>query len=246
MLQENPLISIIVAVYNGENTIQRCINSVHKQTYKNKELIIIDGNSSDKTLEIIKNNEEKIDFFVSEPDYGIADAWNKGIKKSKGDWILFLGCDDELYSEDSLEKLSPYLNHQYDIVTGKIQLIDNKGNGIKVLGDKWNWSKFRTKMSIPHQATLHSKKLFEEFGLFDPNFKLVADYELLLRKKDKLKALFIDQIISNMQIGGVSQREVIKVWKEWSQAQKKHEVMHNLLISILLKWRTLKYYIKTY
>ena len=89
-----PLISIIVAVYNGEKTLQRCIDSVFSQTYPHKELIIIDGGSTDGTVDILQTNNDKITYWKSEPDNGIYQAWNKALDHAKSDWICFLGSDD--------------------------------------------------------------------------------------------------------------------------------------------------------
>ena len=89
-----PLITIIIAVFNGAKTLQQCIDSVAQQSYPNKELIIIDGGSKDGTLDLLKANSEKIDYWVSETDNGIYNAWNKGLAQANGDWICFLGADD--------------------------------------------------------------------------------------------------------------------------------------------------------
>ncbi|MEQ1667696.1 MAG: glycosyltransferase [Sulfuriferula sp.] len=88
-----PLISIIIAVYNGKATLQQCIDSVVQQTYSNKELIIIDGGSKDGTVELLEENRNKFSYWESEPDRGIYNAWNKGLTQAKGEWICFLGAD---------------------------------------------------------------------------------------------------------------------------------------------------------
>lgn len=244
---EDPLISIIVAVYNGAGTIQRCIDSVINQTYSNKELIIMDGGSTDGTVEILKANNEKITFWHSEPDNGIANAWNKALKYAKGDWIIFLGADDTLLTPDTLLNVKEYLmrNQKADVVFGKVSLVNEEGIRLKVIGGKWNWSTFRRRMSIPHQGAFHSKFLFDQVGGYDETYKIVSDYELLLRKKRNLKAVYIEQIISNMQAGGLSQTDTPKVFKEWMRAQHQHNVMNAFLIKGNYRYNLFKSRIKS-
>ena len=107
-----PLISIIVAVFNGEKTIQQCIDSVAQQSYPYKELIIIDGGSTDRTVELIKANQDKVKYWISEPDGGIYHAWNKGLAQVSGEWVAFLGVDD-IYLPTALQDYVDYLlEHQ--------------------------------------------------------------------------------------------------------------------------------------
>ena len=107
---EKPLISVVTVVYNGEKTLEQTILSVVNQTYNNVEYIIIDGGSKDNTLDIIKKYEDKIDYWQSEPDKGIYDAMNKGIKLATGEFIYILGCDDFLIDKDIFENIKIYLN----------------------------------------------------------------------------------------------------------------------------------------
>lgn len=98
------MISIIVAVFNGKITLQHCIDSVAQQTYPNKELIIIDGGSKDGTVNLLEENRNKISYWISEPDRGIYNAWNKGLEQTTGKWIIFLGADDYLWDVRVLER----------------------------------------------------------------------------------------------------------------------------------------------
>ena len=93
-----PLVSIIIAVYNGANTLQDCLDSIKQQTYQNIELIIIDGGSTDATIDVLNEYDAQISYWISEPDDGIYNAWNKGVVQAKGEWICFLGAD-ELHGE---------------------------------------------------------------------------------------------------------------------------------------------------
>src|ERR1700730_11011275 len=100
-LTSNGKISIIIVTYNAENTLQRCLDSIYIQAYPEIEIIVIDGNSTDNTVEILKRNSSRIAFWKSEPDEGIYDAMNKAIKHITGKWVYFLGADDELFSDFS-------------------------------------------------------------------------------------------------------------------------------------------------
>lgn len=199
-------ISIIIATYNAGQVLQRCLDSLRLQKTEEIELLIIDGNSKDNTLDIIKCNSDIIDYFISESDKGIYDAWNKGIKIAKGEWIEFLGADDQLM-EGTLHFYIDYLASEpdlekTDIIFGRCWLVDDLGRRVRKWGDPYNWSQFRKFMRVSHGSALHNRQLFEEVGYFSLNFKICADYELLLRKK--LNAKFVDREMLEMQLGGMS------------------------------------------
>lgn len=199
-------ISIIIATYNAGQVLQRCLDSIRLQKMEEIELLIIDGNSKDNTLDIIRCNSDIIDYSISEPDKGIYDAWNKGIKIAKGEWIEFLGADDRLL-EGTLNFYIDYLAtepdlEKTDIIFGRCWLVDKFGRRIRKWGDPYNWSQFRKFMRVSHGSALHNRQLFEEVGYFSLNFKICADYELLLRKK--LNAKFVDREMLEMQLGGMS------------------------------------------
>lgn len=208
MSSEIKLFSIIIATYNVDKVLQKTIDSVKQQNDKNYELIIIDGESSDNTVEVIKSNSEFITHWISEIDDGIYDAWNKGIKISNGEWILFLGAGD-LLVPDALYSYKLYLdsleNTTLNLVSAKINRTTEDGRFISIKGSPWSWSKFKNSMTIAHVGALHNNALFNEVGLYDQNnYKICADYELLMRKRDKLKAGFLNHVIGDMPIGGMS------------------------------------------
>jgi glycosyltransferase involved in cell wall biosynthesis len=134
---ENPLITIIVAVFNGSETIQRCIDSVICQNYPRKEIIIKDGGSDDGTLEILKNNDDKITYWESSPDSGIYNAWNIALKHAKGEWICFLGADDYFWNKNVLTDLSPHLVKAADlgikVVYGQAARVNRNGHILKLI-----------------------------------------------------------------------------------------------------------------
>jgi glycosyltransferase involved in cell wall biosynthesis len=230
-LTSKPIFSIIVAVFNGAETLQQCIDSVAQQTYPNKELIIIDGNSTDETTDIVKANQEKISYWISEPDQGIYHAWNKGLTKVKGDWICFLGADDYLWNQLVLEKMAEQLqtlSTHIRVAYGRIMIIDSEGNNLYTLGAPWNSIKERFKnfMCIPHPGSMHRRNLFDQHGPFDESFRIAADYEFLLRELPKGDAFFMpDIIVAGMRQGGVSSASVnlLLAYDEIRRAQRMHE-----------------------
>lgn len=206
-MKKTPLVTVITSTYNAVNDIEDSIKSVISQSYENIEYVIIDGGSTDGTLEIIKKYEKYISIFISEKDNGIYDAWNKGLSLATGDWISFLGADDE-YLPDAI---SNYVNHikshniaDMDYVSSKIELVDSNKKAFRVIGKKWKWNTFKRYMSTPHVGSFHSKKYFEKFGEFNTDFKIVGDYEMLLRANNKLKTSFLNSVTVKMKIGGIS------------------------------------------
>lgn len=213
-------ITIIIATYNAERTLDRCLQSIVPQLTNECELILIDGNSKDGTNKIIESYRNNISYTISEPDKGIYDAWNKGIRIAQGKWIAFIGADDILLPD----AINIYLNtirqtpviDSYDYICAHNEHVDNKGKLVKVIGGAPKWKTFKRTMNAAHVASLHNKfNLFEKIGYYDLAFKICADYELLMRKKEKLKYLFISDHIAKMQIGGMSfsTKAIIEAYK---------------------------------
>jgi len=218
-------ISIIIATWNAGKTLQTCLNSITPQLRPETELIIIDGGSIDNTLDIINKNREHIDYTISEKDKGIYDAWNKGVKAAKGEWVAFIGADDILLP-NAIQTYIDFIKRtgdvsSYDYICAHNEYVDMNGKLLKVLGTTPVWNIMKKTMAAAHVASLHNrKKLFETIGEYDLSFKICADYELLLRKKDKLKFLFIDNNIARMKVGGMSFS--MRAIKECYKIRKKH------------------------
>tara|TARA_R110000787_G_scaffold6697_9_gene23284 strand:- start:2755 stop:3507 length:753 start_codon:yes stop_codon:yes gene_type:complete len=242
------LFSIVTVTFNSEETLKRTIDSLLNQSISNFEYIIIDGKSSDSTVEIIKSYEQEFDkqniafTWASEKDTGIYDAFNKGIKLAKGNWISFLGSDDfyienalELYAEQ-IEKQSNELDFIHSVVK-----VDKK----KVIKDKWEWKQFRKGMNIAHVGAFHNKNYFKKYGLYNTSYKIAGDYELLLRAKQNLKTYWFDNVTAIMADGGVSNSQVKNVYLETTKAKIESGKL-NYIISKLyyFKWM-IKYRVKT-
>ncbi len=207
-----PTITIITAVYNGGRYLEETIQSVIGQTYSNIEYIIIDGGSKDNTVDIIHKYNSQLHYWISEKDKGVYDAWNKGIAKAGGDWIVFLGADDILASntiiEECVNDLAQAIKNGIRYVYGKINLLSFKGDKLlTTIGKPWPASKKKVfqYMSVTHCGAFHHKTLFSDYGSFNTDFKIAGDYEFTLREFSRGKeALFIDRVIAIMRIGGLS------------------------------------------
>jgi len=208
-----PFISVIVAVYNGKATLQQCIDSVVLQTYPNKELIIIDGGSTDGTIDLLETNSRLISHWISEPDRGIYSAWNKGLAQAKGDWVCFLGADDWFCDSEVLAKVAHSLERvhsAHEIVYGQVKMVNAAGGEVDKLGVPWE--QIRESFNegtycLPTPAIFHRRNIFTKYGYFDEDFKIAGDYELQLRVLRSGNPLFLDGVmVSNMQQGGISSR----------------------------------------
>jgi glycosyltransferase involved in cell wall biosynthesis len=223
-----PLITIIIAVFNGAKTLQQCIDSITEQSYPNKQLIIIDGGSNDGTVELLQANNQSISYWISEPDAGIYNAWNKGLAIANGEWICFLGADDYFWDSSVLECMSSQLliaPSNIRVVYGQIMLLNSNGENMYAVGKPWLKVKkcFKQIMCIPHPGLMHRYSLFEQHGKFDESFQIAGDYELLLRELRTAGAMFIPNLITiGMRQGGVSSdsENTLRALQEIRLAQK--------------------------
>lgn len=225
-----PSISVIVAVLNGRTTLQECIDSVTRQTYPHKELILIDGGSKDGTVELLETNSNKFSYWISEADRGIYNAWNKGLAQARGEWICFLGADDYFWDVTVLERMVAHLKTlpmNIRVAYGQIIRINDDGQMSQPMGESWVQVRksFQQYMCIPHIGTMHRRTLFEQHGTFNESFRIVGDYELLLRELKTGDAVFIPDIITVAQrLGGMSTNlaNKFKIYREILYAQRMH------------------------
>ena len=213
-------ISIITVSLNSEKYIEKTLESVRSQTYKNKEHILIDGGSKDATVEIIKRYSKYIDYWVSEPDRGIADAMNKGLEKANCDYVLFLNSDDYLVNPDILNNVARLMDNN-DIHIFKVKFLYEDGRKMLSLNHNvglLTWFK----MGSCHQGQIISRKLIQQLNGFDINLKINFDYDLLLRAyKFGAGSKSYDTIISVMRQVGISSRRDWPGFKERYDEEKK-------------------------
>lgn len=203
---KNPFLTIITATFNAVELIQKTADSLKKQEFKNFEWIVVDGCSSDSTVEIIKKNQDIVTNWISEPDGGIYDAWNKGLELAQGEWIAFLGAGDFYISNGLslyIEKIQSASN-EIELVSSKIQLVDVDGKYLREIGEQFNFDRHKKFMTIAHVGAFHKKSLFRKFGKFDLRYSSAGDYEYFMRCGANLKTSFINGVTASMLVGGTS------------------------------------------
>ncbi|MBQ0799698.1 MAG: glycosyltransferase [Porticoccaceae bacterium] len=221
---DRPLVTIITSTYNAAEHLPSAIKSIRNQSYSNVEWIVVDGASKDGTLDILRQNQDVVDHWVSEPDAGIYDAWNKGLRLAHGEWVWFLGADDEMVT-DAIEVMMEVVRNSpipLDFVCGKVELYRGPSR-IRAIGKPWSWRRFKKYMCVAHTGAMHRASYFDRYGEFDDSFRISGDYEILLRAGAELKAGFTQNVLARMQVGGESNRNPI-VFQEALRARLKHAV----------------------
>ncbi|HCW09067.1 MAG TPA: glycosyl transferase [Cytophagales bacterium] len=205
-------ISILTVAFNSASTLVDTINSVRSQDYPHIEYIVVDGNSSDGTVEIIHAHASKIDRWISEPDQGIYDAMNKALKLATGEVIGILNSDDFYTDSTIVSKVAKeFVDPSVDVVFGDLVFVDPQ-NLSKVVrtysAAHWYPKKLAWGFMPPHPAVFIRKKYYEQFGVFKTDYKIAADYELLIRflYVHQLKYKYLPMKMVVMRKGGVSSR----------------------------------------
>ncbi len=195
-----PKLSIITINFNDAEGLQKTVESVFSQAFKDYEYIIIDGGSTDGSVEVIKKYDTQINYWVSEPDHGVYHAMNKGIIKATGDYLLFLNSGDLLPSSHTLEKVFEQANGE-DLLYGDFQMNGKRYKSPYPLQFSDFWHR-----SICHQSVFFSKRLFDEHGLYDESLKITADWLFLIFIIFKGNATYkyIEETISEVDSGGIS------------------------------------------
>jgi len=198
-------ISIITISYNAKVTIEKTLKSVATQSFKNIEHIIVDGGSKDGTLEICKNYHH-IAKIISEPDKGVYDAFNKGLKIANGEIIGFLNSDDIFYDENSLKTIVDGFDKNIDAVFGNLKFYNNKKITRKWISKPFKKGAFKKAWMPPHPTFYCRKSIYNEHGFYNDSFKIAGDFELMLRFIElyKIKTKFINKNLIKMKAGGIS------------------------------------------
>ena len=175
-MHTQPLISIITVCYNAADCITETLQSACNQSYPNIELVIVDGGSTDNTLDCLKPFADKIATLISEKDEGIYDAMNKGIKRAQGEWVYFLNAGDRFYNNQVVaDVFSTPIPSDCGLIYGKVKTI-NEPTGVNyVAGGPVSLNDFYSRYPINHQATFTRRTVFEILGYYDTTYKLAAD-----------------------------------------------------------------------
>ncbi|MEY8714824.1 glycosyltransferase family 2 protein [Francisella philomiragia] len=225
--KNEPLITVITVVYDGEKYLEKTIQSVINQTYKNLEYIIIDGGSTDATIDIIKKYESQIDYWVSEPDDGIYDAMNKGIDLASGDWINFMNAGDMFYDKSVLESIHNKLKGVFNY--GHTLQFDSLGYTREVLASDKLWKR---RMPYCHQS-LFVRANYLKNNMFDISLKISGDYSQYIKAKyHKQEFYLLDTFISKFQLGGVSEQQehLTLMMSEYHKILSKYSIVSALSI----------------
>lgn len=225
-------ISVVIALLDRRETLERCIDSVAGQTYAQREIVVIDGGSTDGSLEILRARAKQLAYWESQPDRGLYHAFNKALQKTTGDWIYFLGADDFLWERQALEKMAPHLARalpEHRVVYAQANFVTAAGEVLETMGAPWEGfrRRFLQGFTIPHQATFHHRSLFEARGPFDESFRMGGDYEMLLRELPQRAPLFVPGVIvAGYQFGGGSSApaNTLEVLRVVRRAQRRNGI----------------------
>jgi glycosyltransferase len=246
------LISIITATYNSEAFIAEALNSYKTQSYLQKESILIDGNSKDRTLSILKDYLDCITVLKSEKDHGIYDALNKGIQLAKGEIIGILHSDDLFANDSVLEKIAQQFksNPTLMAVYGDLEYVD-RNNPNKIIrywkSGSCSLKALESGWMPPHPTLFIKKECFTKLGMYNLNYNSAADYDLILRffYKHQLKLTYIPEVLVKMRVGGLSNKSLNNRWKanqEDRTAMKQNGIPFPFLAGILKPLRKLNQY----
>jgi len=242
-MSENPIISVITVVKNGENFIKNCMESVKNQNTKNIEHIIIDGKSNDHTVQIIKKNLMSYTKFISELDTGLYDAMNKGLKMAKGEFIHFLNADDIYFESKSLNKVIKKLDKNF--ISHGLMMYNKSNGNKKILGEKFSLCRELKASRMPQPVMVVPKYMYESVGYFNTSYKIAADYDMVFRLTMKYPTKFLDIIITKMSAGGISYKNNFRAFQEArniSQLYGRNKILSLLDYYIkVVKWIVYKY-----
>ena len=241
-----PKLSVITIVYNNVKDIERTVLSVLNQSYPNLQYIIIDGASSDGTMEVVNRYRDRIQKVISEPDKGIYDAMNKGLKEATGDYILFMNSGDELYDKDTVAQVFKTAENA-DIYYGETEMYDENweslGQRRHAAPESFNWKSFKYGMNISHQAIYVKRTLAEPYDL---SYKYSADIDWIIKvAKKSTKIVNTHRYVAKYLVGGISKKKHLESLKERFRIfSKYYGLLPNVLNHFLIALNLTRYFVK--
>jgi len=224
MTNETPLVTIITVTFNAELFLETTVQSIIEQNYPNIEYIIIDGGSTDTTIDIIKKYKKHINYWISEPDQGIYDAMNKGIHTTSGKWVNFMNAGDTFTSPNSISNIFDKLQHNTDIVCGDVFLVDQQKK-TKYYQKSSGFNDISNSMIPCNHQGMFVKASIMKAELFNTHYLLAADYDFIIKIFTKNKNFqFINEATSNFLLGGETQKNNLLLRIESLHIQAKYEL----------------------
>lgn len=250
------LVSIITLTSNSEKTLEKTLQSIESQTYKNIEMVHVDNRSSDETINILKKYSNKNTKFVSEKDSGIANAFNKGLKMANGEIIGFLHSDDIFAYEDCvLEMVDCFRSEDINFFYADLTYVSNKKNIRFWKSDNRSGYKNRKKLEKkinfgwmpPHPTVFIKKELINEIGFYNENYRVSSDYDYLLRaiKNENNKPFYFDKNFVNMALGGNSNKSLKNIIKKMTEdyAIIKNNLNKGIIVLLLKNLRKISQFL---
>lgn len=212
-----PLVTLITIAWNRGHTIERAINSIVAQTYPSIEYVVVDGGSTDNTLDILRRHDGDITKWISEKDRGISDAFSKGISMASGEIIGFLNSDDQHLPEAVERSVETLLAHpESGFSFADCTFYDGSNPAFTIHGDP-NYSALldRTMPLVNHPTMFVRREVYEQFGLFRKHFRIAMDYDFLLRiHRGGVRGIHVPQVLTHMYMGGISSTHVVRAYRE--------------------------------
>ena len=207
----NPLFTVITVVFNGAKELESTIQSVQNQSCRNLEYVVIDGGSTDGTLDVLRRYENLIGYWMSGLDKGVYDAFNKACRLIKGEWAIFLGAGDVFYDAEVLESMTEAVQNvsaETEIVYGKVCVVNEQNSSSELLN--WPWPQMRDtwqggRPMVPHhQGVFHRKRLLSMESPFDISYRIAADSKLFYTSISRVDPAFADVVVARSLLGGLS------------------------------------------
>lgn len=239
-----PKLTVITVVYNNVRDIERTISSVVSQTYPHLEYLVIDGGSTDGTLEVIKRYADHITWWISEKDHGIYDAMNKGLNAATGDYVLFMNSGDEIYATDTVATVFSTAPDA-DIYYGETELFNEQWESLGLrrhaIPEQFNWRSFRYGMNVSHQAIYIRRAIT---GLYDTRYQLSADIDWVIRAAKHAKKIVNTKcIVAKYLVGGLSKKRHWKsLWERFRILSRHYGLLPNLFNHAVIAFNLAIYY----
>jgi len=243
---DKPLLSVITVVYNNVKDIERTMLSVLDQTYERIEYLVIDGKSTDGTVEVIEKYRTRLAVFITQKDAGIYDAMNKGLSKATGNYVVFMNSGDEFYKKDTVKEVFATAADA-DIYYGETEMINGQlqslGQRRHKTPENFTWKDFKYGMSVSHQAIFIRRNITEPYDL---KYHLSSDIDWILTAAKKARKMVnVHQYVAKYLVGGMSKKKHLQSLQERFAIMRKHygllpTVFNHLIIAFNLSWYWLR------